>query len=131
MIKLKIIEDLSVSDGDLECVTVEIENKNSKYVLITCCYRPPSGDIKGVNSLENIDLENIFQKTNRENKLCFVVGDFNLKFINLENLEIRTFCNRIFVHGCTPLITRQTRVTSKTVSLIDKIYSQILFLAPH
>ena len=50
-----IIEDLFVSDGDNECVTVEIENKNLKHLLITCCYRPPSGVIKGLNNyLENI-----------------------------------------------------------------------------
>ena len=45
-IKFEIIKDLSVSDGDNECVTVEIENKNSKNLLITCCYRPPIGAIK-------------------------------------------------------------------------------------
>ena len=49
-IKFKIIEDFSVSDGDNECVTVEIENKNSKNLLIMCCYRPPSGSIKRLNS---------------------------------------------------------------------------------
>ena len=37
-IKFKIIKYISVSDGDNECVTVEIENKNSKNMLITCCY---------------------------------------------------------------------------------------------
>ena len=38
-IKFKIIKDLSVSDGDNECATVEIENRNSKNLLIACCYR--------------------------------------------------------------------------------------------
>ena len=42
--------------------------------LITCCYRLPSGAIKGLNSY----IENIFKKANTKNKLCFVVGDFNL-----------------------------------------------------
>ena len=41
-IKFKIIKDLSVSDGDNECVIVGIENKNSKNLLITCCYRTSS-----------------------------------------------------------------------------------------
>ena len=38
---------ISVCDGSNECVTVKIENKNSKNMLITCCYRPPSDAIKG------------------------------------------------------------------------------------
>ena len=42
--------------------------------LITCCYRLPSGAIKGLNSY----IENIFKKANTKNKLCFVFGDFNL-----------------------------------------------------
>ena len=55
-IKFKLIEDLSVSDGDNECVTGEIENQNSKNLVIKCCYRPPIGTIKGLNFF----LENIF-----------------------------------------------------------------------
>ena len=46
-IKLKVIKDLSVSDGDSGCVTVETENKNSKNLIITLCYRRPSRAIKG------------------------------------------------------------------------------------
>ena len=84
-IKFNIMKDRSVSDGDSECVAVEIENKNSKNLIITCCYRPPSCAIKGLNSF----LENVFKKTNAENKLCFVAGDFNLNCLdynkNLEN----------------------------------------------
>ena len=44
------IKDLSVCDGDSQCVTVEIENKTSKNLIITLCYRPPSGAITGLNS---------------------------------------------------------------------------------
>ena len=51
-----------------------MENKNSKNLIITCCYRPQYGAIKGLNSF----LENVFKKINTENKLCFVAGDFNL-----------------------------------------------------
>ena len=123
-IKFKIIKDLSVSDCNNECVNVEIENKNSKNLLITCCYRPPSGAIKGLNSY----LENAFKKTQKENKRCFVVGDFNLNSLDYnKNLEIRMFSNRIFAHGCIPLITRPTRKTSKTVSLINNIFTNFIF----
>ena len=58
-------KNLFVSDGNNECVPVEIEKKNSKDLLITCCYRPPSGAIKGLNSY----LENVFKKANTENVL--------------------------------------------------------------
>ena len=123
-IKFKVMKDLSVSDGNSECVAVEIENKNSKNLIITRCYRPPSGTIKGLNSF----LENAFKKTNAENKLCFVAGDFNLNCLGYnKNLEIRTFYHRILARGCIPLITKPTRVTSKTVSLIDNIIANFIF----
>ena len=59
-IKFKIIKDLFVSDGYSECVTVETEKKNSKNLIITLCYRPPSGAIKGLNSF----LKNVLKKAN-------------------------------------------------------------------
>ena len=87
-IKVKILKDLSVSDGDSECVTVGIENKNSKTLIITLCYRTPSVAIKGLNRF----LENVFKKANTENKICFVAGDLNLNCLDYnKNLEIRTF----------------------------------------
>ena len=123
-IKFKII-DLSVSDGDNGCAAVETENRNSKYLLITCCYRRPSGAIKGLNSHY---LEKVFKKTITENKFYFAVSDFTLNCLDYsENLEIRTFYNRIFAHGCIPLITKPTRVTSKPVSLIDNIFKKFTF----
>lgn len=73
-IKFKIIENLSVSDGNNECISLEIENKNSKSLLITCSYRPPNGANKEFINY----LENVFKSTNAENKLYFVVTDFNL-----------------------------------------------------
>ena len=69
-------------------------------MIITLCYTPPSGAIKGLNSF----LENVFKKANTENKLCFVAVDFNLNCLDHnKNLEIRTFYNQIFAHGCIPL----------------------------
>ena len=93
-------------------------------MVITCCYRPPSGAIKGLNSFS----ENIFKKANTENKLCFVAGDFNLNCLDYnKNLEIRTFYNGIFAHGCIPLITKPTSVTSKIDTLFDNIFANFIF----
>ena len=35
--------------------------------------------------------------------------------------------NQVFAQGCIPLITKPTRVTPKTVSLIDHIFSNFIF----
>ena len=103
-IKFEIIKNLSVSDGDSKCVSVEIENKSSKKLLTTCRYRLVlTGAVKGLNS----SFENVFKNANTENKLCLVAGDFNLNCLDYnENLVIRTSYNRIFAHGCILLITK-------------------------
>ena len=68
------------------------------------------------------------KKTNTENKICFVAGNFKLNCLDFnKNLKIWTFYNRIFAHGCIPLITKPTRVTSKTVSLIDNVFTNFIF----
>ena len=101
-----------------------MEKKNLQNLVITCCYRPPGRAIKGLNSY----LENVFKKANTESKLYFIVVNFNVNCLDYnENLEIRTFCSSNFVHGCIPLITRPTRVTSKTFSLIDNILTHFVF----
>nr|XP_047129346.1 uncharacterized protein LOC105846764 [Hydra vulgaris] len=38
-----ILSDMSVSDDNIEILTVEIINKKSKNILLSCCYRPPTG----------------------------------------------------------------------------------------
>ena len=58
--KFKIIKDISVSDDVSECVTAEIENTISKNLIITLCYRLPSGAIKELTSF----FENVFKKAN-------------------------------------------------------------------
>ena len=68
-------------------------------MIISCCYRSPSGAIKGLNSF----LENVFKKANTENKLSKQKTRFQSKMFRLQQkLAIQTFCNRIFAHGCIP-----------------------------
>ena len=92
-------------------------------MIPTCCYRPPNGAIKWLNSF----LENVFKKANTENKFRFVARDFNLNCLYYnKNLEIQTFYNWIFAHGCIPFITKPTRVISKAVSLIGIIFTNFI-----
>ena len=91
-IKFKIIKDLSVSDSDNECVTIKTEKKNSKNLVIICCYRPPCGAIRGLNSF----LEKFFKMANAENRLCFVVGDFNLNCLKPQKKKKKKKKKKIF-----------------------------------
>ena len=50
--------DLCVSDKDKEILTIEISRKNDKNILLSCCYRPPSGDSENLSAfLQNKTIE--------------------------------------------------------------------------
>ena len=71
-------EDLSCSCSDNENLTIELSNKNSKTTIINLTYRPPSGN---VNSFYDF-LKHFFNVTQRERKIFYFVGDFNLDSLN-------------------------------------------------
>ena len=122
----RIRENLNLSDCNGEFLTIEIINKSSKNHIVTCCYRPPSGNAKKFSE----HLNKIIDKTNSENKCFFGLGDFNLNCLNYkENYEVKDFYNNIFQHSVIPLINKPTRVTSKTATLIDNIITNSFFEA--
>ena len=68
-------------------------------------------------------MSNILDILNNENKLCYIMGDFN---INLFNHEVHAptchFLNLKFLHSYIPLINKQTSVTNQSATLIDNCF---------
>ena len=69
-------------------------------------------------------MSNILDILNNENKLCYIMGDFN---INLFNHEVHAptcnFLNLMFLHSYIPLINKPTRVTNQSATLIDNFFT--------
>ncbi|XP_065684402.1 putative uncharacterized protein DDB_G0289263 [Hydra vulgaris] len=117
--------DMSVSDENKKILTIEIINKKSKNLLISCCYRPPTGRTE---DLSNFLQKKILEKTNLENKNNYLIGDFNLHcFDYYENQSIRKFYNNLFETGTIPIINRPTRITNYSSTLIDNISTTDFF----
>ena len=68
------------------------------------------------------------EKIKNENKICYLVGDYNINLINVDSHTLTSEFNDImYSGGFIPLITRPTRVNHTSATLIDNIYSnQIL-----
>ena len=65
--------DLRVSDKNKEILTIGISKKNDKNILLSCCYRPPSGDRENLCTF----LQNkIMEKSVSEKKMSYITGDF-------------------------------------------------------
>ena len=73
-------------------------------------------------------MKDIMEKIKNENKICYLVGDYNINLINVDSHSLTSeFKDIMYSGGFIPLITRPTRVTHTSATLIDNIYSnQIL-----
>ena len=58
--------DLSVSDGDGEILTIEIINERTKNILVSCCYRPPDGVSENLSMFLQ---QKVIAKGNKKKKL--------------------------------------------------------------
>ena len=115
-----------------ESIFIEIFLPKSKPVLIGILYRPPD-KYDFVNCLERT-----FSDTNVfESQECYLLGDINInlqpkdkeifrhKPANTINKEIphltRSYLEFCFTHSLEQIITRPTRITDQTATLIDHI----------
>ena len=66
----------------------------------------------------------IQSKIKEENKVAYLMGDFNIDLLKV-NIHAKTkeFVNDVISQGFLPKITRPTRITPRSATLIDHIYS--------
>ena len=92
----KVRDGLAVNSSAIECLCVEIFNKNSKSIVLNLAYWPPNGD---PNKLQN-HFKNILSKREITNKKLVLVGDFNINVLNFnESKMLQNFVNLMFRHG--------------------------------
>ena len=114
--------DLSQLTNHTESLFVEI-SQQERNILVGVMYRRPDTPTKDfINSIRTLLLT-----TQRENKLCYITGDFNIDLLKSESYKpasdlISLFHSYFFY--CT--ITRPTRVKNNSATLIDHIWSNDL-----
>ena len=69
-------------------------------------------------------MNTLFDKLTKENKSSVISGDFNLNLIKYpQNRGVKQFLENILSNNFIPHITLPTRVTEKSVTLIDKMFT--------
>ena len=64
------------------------------------------------------------EKLTSENKLSIITGDFNLNLIKcMQNTGVNQLLENILSNNFIPQITLPTRITEKTATLIDNIFT--------
>ncbi len=119
----KDLENSLYLSKNLETTFVEITNKNKKNIIVGCIYKHPSMDIDEFNFL----FECLMEKISKENKEIYLIGDFNLDLLKIDDEnEIEHFYNIISSNLLVPHITIPTRITPTSKTLIDNIFSNNL-----
>ena len=128
MAVILLAEEFNVSDANIiESLFVEIFIPRHKSMVIGVIYRPPSE-----NTLEFIETVNeIISGVTKGNKHCYITCDFNLDLLKHESHSITAqFIESLFAFGFLPMITKPTRITAHSATLIDTFLQTILQCPP-
>ena len=95
---------------------------SDSVVLAGVVYRPPSGD----RSLFTDQLEGIVSLAGQKNYGGrLICGNFNLNLLDINGDLIVSNCfGLLSSYACMPLITKPTRITNETCTLVDNIFTQ-------
>jgi hypothetical protein len=116
-------DDLSVFNANLESLFIEIPQHQcsllKKGILIGVIYRPPGLNVDDFTSI----LSSILDILKSENKLVYLCGDFNINLLQSDtHLPTANFIDVLYSASFFPFITKPTRITETTATLIDNIF---------
>ena len=117
-------DDLSVFIPHvMESLFIECETPAKKKIIIGTIYRPntaPRADLD-VYSKTLIDILDI---VNSEKRDCVILGDMNIDLLKYnDHMKTNSYIDDIFACGFITTITKPTRVTDHSATLIDHVYT--------
>ena len=122
-IEYKLRPDLDIYNDDIETIFIEIEGKcvnSSKSQIVGCIYRPPNRDIAVFRRY----MKDIRHNLRHYRKRCMLLGDFNINLLRTDShSETSDFVDDMYSDLFMPAITKPTRITDKSATLIDNIFS--------
>ena len=97
----------------LRSLFTQIIVPRGKNIIIGTTYRPPNQNVNEFLA----SMRNLLTIVTKENKIFYVMGDFNLDLLHHEQHPLTgEFVDLMFSHLLYPLITKPTRLTSNTAS---------------
>ena len=113
---------LTLMNDFLESVFVQLSYesiKSTRDIIVGVIYRKPNTDVKSfVHEVSN--LLSLLQQTN---KVVYIMGDNTINLLNVHtHIPTDDFIDMMYSYLFFPLITKPTRVTGNTATLIDAIF---------
>ena len=103
---------------NLEAIWVKLDIQGNKKICIGCVYRPPDSD----KDLFSLELSKFFSSRYYNDK-CILLGDFNYNTLcNKPSVAQRSFTKKMNDLGFDQIISKPTRITLTSETIIDHIY---------
>ena len=106
-------------EGEFESIIIEIKNKASKNIIIGEIYRVPNTSVR--ESI--VRYEKIMTDIANTKNDIIIATDQNFDYMKInQNSAISDLMDVFYTLGILPTITRPTRITHSSATLIDNIY---------
>ena len=119
------VHELCYNDPVSEEVWLRISKPGWKKLIIGLIYRPPSGNCETFNTRLDGTLMTLHERYNFLNMDVIILGDLNINFAKNKNVPRTQLTTTTRDRGLYQLIKKPTRVTNKTKSIIDLIFTNI------
>ena len=107
-------------DG-VETCFIELPRVKQNYVMIGCIYRHPHSDREDFKEILREKLEYL----NTQGYEVYIAGDINQDFFRYSTDKLTSdYLDMLLNLGYMPIITKATRITDHSASLIDHIYTK-------
>ena len=108
----------------VESCLAEIDTgEDKKRMIIGCIYKQPTCNLEQFRN----QLNDIIKTINPNRHEIYIFGDMNINFLKFsEHTQTEEFLDTLYANNILPIITKPTRLTDHTATLIDHIYTNCL-----
>ena len=108
----------------IPCTDLNIYKANQLESTLFEIINPGKNPNMDVFNFKNNDLNHILEILSKEQKKVFLLGDFNINFLNCNDHQpINDFLDSLASNSFFPYILNPTRITGHSKTLIDNIFS--------
>ena len=108
----------------MESTFIETVHPRKSNIIVRVIYRHPSMDLADLNCNY---LNNLLEKTSKEQKSIFSLRDFSVNLLNYNEHNVTNeFLDSLASNSFIPLILQSTRITSDSNTLTDNTFSNVI-----
>ena len=114
---------ISSYENMYESIFIELTIDKNVHVLVSCIYRRPGCCIRAFCN----ELRPLLHDVIKSNQSVFICGDFNINLLKYDDHSAtREFIDLMSNFSLKPTVTKPTRITRDTQTLIDNIFTNEL-----